>query len=73
MWTVKTDQTGRMPRLIGIFAGHTGNFVCFAMLRHIYRGPYTDFQKNKGVQISVIWLVGEVLKKLPIFRPNLGV
>ena len=25
--TAKTDQTGRMPRLIWVFAGHTGHFV----------------------------------------------
>ena len=24
-----SDQTGRMPRLIWVFAGRTGNFVCF--------------------------------------------
>ena len=27
MQTAKTDQTGRMPRLIWGFAGHTGHFV----------------------------------------------
>ena len=31
MWTVKTDQTERMPRLIWIFAGHTGLFVGFVV------------------------------------------
>ena len=33
MRTVKTDQTGRMPRLICIFAGGTGNFVGFMAAR----------------------------------------
>ena len=32
MWTVKTDQTGQMLRLIRVFAGHTGNFVGFVVL-----------------------------------------
>ena len=31
MWTVKTDQTGQMPRLIWVFAGHTCHFVGFVM------------------------------------------
>ena len=26
-----TDQTGRMPRLIGVFAGCTGRFVGFVV------------------------------------------
>ena len=26
-----SDQTGRMPRLIWVFAGHTGHFVGFVM------------------------------------------
>ena len=33
--TAKTDQTGRMRRLIGVFTGHTGHFVGFVMLRLI--------------------------------------
>ena len=33
MRTVKTDQNGWMPRLIWVFAGHTGHFVGFVMLR----------------------------------------
>ena len=33
-----SDQTGRMPRLIWIFAGRTGHFVGFVMRRLIY--PY---------------------------------
>ena len=31
MWTAKTDQTGWMPRLIWVFAGHTNHFVGFVM------------------------------------------
>ena len=30
-----SDQTGRMPRLIGVFAGRTCHFVCFVMRRLI--------------------------------------
>ena len=29
--TAKTDQTGWMPRLIRVFAGHTDNFVGFVV------------------------------------------
>ena len=31
-----SDQTGRMPRLIWVFAGRTGQFVVFVMRRLIY-------------------------------------
>ena len=31
--TAKTDQTGRMPRLIRVFAGRTYQFVGFVMRR----------------------------------------
>ena len=31
--TAKTDHTGRMPRLICVFAGHTSHFVGFVMRR----------------------------------------
>ena len=36
MMTVKTDQTGPMPRLIRVLACHTGHFVGFIMLRLNY-------------------------------------
>ena len=29
---MKTDQTGQMPRLIGVFAGCIGHFVDYDML-----------------------------------------
>ena len=32
--TDQTDQTGWMPRLIRVFAGHKGHFVGFVMRRH---------------------------------------
>ena len=35
MRTAKTDQTGRRPRLIWVFAGRTGHFVGFVMRRLI--------------------------------------
>ena len=34
--TAKTDQTGRMLRLIWVFSGHTGHFVGFVVLRLIW-------------------------------------
>ena len=33
MQAAKADQTGQMPRLIGVFAGRTCQFVGFVMLR----------------------------------------
>ena len=33
MRTAKTDQTGRMPRLLWVFAGRTGHFVGFVVLQ----------------------------------------
>ena len=36
MRTAKTDQTGRMPRLIRVFAGRTCQFVGFVMRRLNY-------------------------------------
>ena len=36
MRTAKTDQTGRMPRLIGVFVGRTGHFVGFVMRQLIF-------------------------------------
>ena len=33
MWTVKTDQTEWMPRLICVLSGRTGHFVGFVILR----------------------------------------
>ena len=31
--TAKTDQTGRVPRMLWVFAGHTGHFAGFVVLR----------------------------------------
>ena len=31
-----SDQTARMRRLIRVFAGHTGHFVCFVVLQFKY-------------------------------------
>ena len=36
MWTAKTDQTGWMPRLIWVFAGHINPFVGFVVQQLIY-------------------------------------
>ena len=36
MWTAKTDQTGRMPRFIWVFAGRTCHFVGFVMRQLIF-------------------------------------
>ena len=45
MRTTKTDQTGRMPRLILVFAGRTGDFAGFVMHRLIYGQYWTWLTK----------------------------
>ena len=40
MGTAKTDQTGRMCRLICVFPGGTGYFVGFVMLQLSYVNRY---------------------------------
>ena len=44
MWTAKTDQTRRMPRLIWVFARHTCQFVGFITRQLIYdtRGRFRE-------------------------------
>ena len=47
MQTVKTDETGQMPRMIRVFAGCTGHFVGFCHFSHafilLYYGVYYKF------------------------------
>ena len=38
-----SDQTGRSPRLIWVFAGRTCHFVCFVMRRLIFCFPPATF------------------------------
>ena len=47
MRTVKTLMTGWMPRLIQVFAAHTGHFVGFVLHRLKYQHP-------KSQQIRII-------------------
>ena len=42
-----SDQTGRMPRLIWVFAGCTGHFVGFVMMRLIYQDTVADTTGDK--------------------------
>ena len=42
-----SDQTGRMPGLICVFAGSTGDFVCFVMLQLINLSWRTDCWSTK--------------------------
>ena len=35
-WTVKTEQTGQMPRLIWIFTERSCHYICFVMLQRIF-------------------------------------
>ena len=51
MRTAKTDQTGRMQSLIQVFAGCTGHFDGFVMLRHflIFWNSLTVFEEEKKI------------------------
>ena len=58
------DQTGRMPRLIWVFAGRTCHFVCFVMRRLIYSNklPMALHFKKKGrgcivLKLPTYWLL----------------
>ena len=52
MWSSKTDQTERMPRLIWVFAGRTGHFVGFVMLWLIVKSKLSHRSLFIHVQIS---------------------
>ena len=57
--TAKTDQTGRMPRLIWVFTGRTGHFVGFVVQRLIY-----VIQWDTGM-FSEMWPLYEQEQSLP--------
>ena len=48
MRAAKTDQTGRMPRLIWVFAGCTDHFVGFVVLRQKYVFFFFPFSGPAG-------------------------
>ena len=43
-----SDQTGRMPRLIWVFAGCTNHFVGFVMMLKCIEGVEEGFRDNKS-------------------------
>ena len=49
-----SDQTGRMPRLIWVFAGRTGHFDGFVMTRFILLAAYLIWVNNKSHRMSLI-------------------
>ena len=51
MRTAKTDQTGRMPRLILVYAGRTATLLVLSC-----RGSYVDFDFTKEVQYCVYFI-----------------
>ena len=53
MRTAKTDQTGRMPRLIRGFAGRKDHFVGFVMRRLICAAPKGETLQEKKKQIAL--------------------
>ena len=62
MWTAKTDQTGRMPGLIYVFAGHIAGFVMWRLI-YMYRTATNDFllsrhewiQNQEISDMHVVW------------------
>ena len=64
MQTAKTDQTGRMPRVIRVFAGHTGHFVGFVVQWSDY--SIDSFQGNRCEQLFRGSFLLEVISSLPI-------
>ena len=58
MRTAKTDQTGRMPRLIWVFAGRTYHFVGFVMRGggQMVKWAYKYFQKASIILSSVFYI-----------------
>ena len=50
-----SDQPGRMPRLIWVFAGRTGNFVGFVLLRLIYSRILTTSTEGEGRWSACFW------------------
>ena len=53
---VLSDQNGRMPRLIWVFAGHTGHFVGFVMHRLIYISAHYNLTDELKFLLKRIWL-----------------
>ena len=50
-----SDQTGRMPRLIWVFAGRTCHFICFVMKWLIYVLRLLIQCTQKRLQTSALW------------------
>ena len=50
-----SDQTVQNPRLIWVFAGHTGHLVVFFMLRHICRYTYVKLISTYTAMYSFLW------------------
>ena len=53
-----SDQTGRMSRLIWVFAGHTGHFVGFVMHQLILRDyKFSELVwKETSENIDEVWV-----------------
>ena len=68
MRTVKTDQSGRMPRLIGVFIGRTGQFVGFVMLQLILYVPVPHNCLCSSVPLISRYFFSFVLLKFPKTR-----
>ena len=69
MLTAKTDQTGRMPRLIWVFIGRTCHFVGFVMRRLKFRNvTLSNYQESNfhemilQIVISAFWCSFEIFR-----------
>ena len=51
MWTAKTDQTGRMPRLIRVFAGRTLTLLVLSCRGSYYFLQYTTVFMRNGTLV----------------------
>ena len=68
-----SDQTGRMPRLICVFAGRTCHFVCYVMrrLKYIITFFFTSLAFSK-LRIFSYSMVLQACCKLPTFSKKLN-
>ena len=68
-----SDQTGRIPRLIWVFAGRTGHFAGFVMLRLIYAQTPVNTVKVQWTQSHLlVQIIGASSSMLTTNKPIEG-
>ena len=63
-----TDQTGRMPRLVWVFAGRSSHFVGFVMRRLIYTRLVIEKEDNTVVMACDVPLLVHHVHSFSIYR-----